>query len=191
MRDINVLSFMTLDGVTQGPTHPGEDPSNGFTHSGWAAPYFEETMGLVDGHFMAKPQAFLFGRKTFDMFAAHCPTATSDHAQIFNKSQKFVVSTEMKSTHWAGTEIISGDVVARLRAIKSETGTPIQVHGSSGLIQTLLTHDLVDEFRLFIFPVIVGGGQRLFGPDTLAHRLVCTAQDTTAQGVIMATYRRI
>lgn len=191
MREIAVLSFITLDGVMQGPVQPDEDASGGFTHSGWSAPYLGEVMDLVNAELMEAPVAFLFGRNTYQMFAGHWPKVhDSSHAILLNTSQKYVVTSTLENADWQNSKLIKGDVVAELRRIKAEDGSRLQVHGSTGLIQTLIEHDLVDEFRLVTFPVILGSGMRLFGEGAMPANLKLVKSQTTANGAVMGIYRR-
>ncbi|WP_136660615.1 dihydrofolate reductase family protein [Nitratireductor sp. XY-223] len=191
MREIAVLSFVSLDGVMQGPVQPDEDTSGGFTQSGWSAPYLEEVMTLVNRELMEEPVAFLFGRKTYEMFARHWPNVTgSEHGDLLNRSKKYAVTSTLETAAWQNSELITGDCVEALRHLKAQDGPRLQVHGSAGLIQTLTAHDLVDEFRLFTFPVVLGAGKRLFEGDTAPARLSLSRSQTTKNGVVMSIYRR-
>lgn len=190
MREISVLSFVSLDGVAQGPVQPDEDTSGGFTQSGWTAGYLEDAMQLVNESLMETPVSFLFGRKTYDMFSAHWPNSKTSHGDLFNKSQKFVVSSSMTNAAWENSEIISGNAVEQLRRLKAEDGPRMQVHGSNALIQTLMANDLVDELRLLTFPVVLGDGQRLFGKGTTASKFKLVTSKTGNNGVVMGIYRR-
>lgn len=191
MREIAVLSFVTLDGVMQGPVQPDEDTSGGFAHSGWSAAYLGEVMDRVNTDLMEEPVAFLFGRKTYQMFAGHWPKVhDSSHAVLLNTSQKYVVTSTLDTADWQNSELIRGDVVAKLKRIKAEDGPRLQVHGSTGLIQTLIKHDLVDEFRLVTFPVVLGSGARLFGAGATPANLKLVKSRTTDNGVVIGVYRR-
>lgn len=190
MREIAVLSFISLDGVAQGPVQPDEDTSNGFTQSGWAAEYFADAMELVNAELMETPVSFLFGRKTYEMFAPFWQGSDEAHADLFTRSSKFVVSSSLKTADWQNSEIFDGDTIAKLKRIKAEDGPRLQVHGSIDLIQTLLAHDLVDEIRLLTFPVVVGSGHRLFGDKTMPMSLTLVKSKVIKNGVTMAVYRR-
>ena len=190
MREIAVLSFVSLDGVAQGPVQPDEDTSGEFTQSGWAAVYFAEAMELVNTELMETPVSFLFGRKTYEMFIPVWQNSDEAHADLFTRSSKYVVSSSLKTAGWQNSEIIKGDTVAELKRIKEEDGPRLQVHGSTDLIQTLLAHDLVDEFRLLTFPVVLGNGQRLFGDKAVPMNLDLVKSKKTKNGVTMAVYRR-
>lgn len=189
MREIAVLSFISLDGVTQGPVQPDEDTSGGFKQSGWTSDYIEEAMEIVNRNLMETPASFLFGRKTYEMFAGHWPNSNTPLGDLFNASQKYVVSSSLNKTTWENTQIIKENAVETLKRIKSQNGPRLQVHGSTALIQTLLQHDLVDEFRLLTFPVVLGAGQRLFGEGTMPTSLKLSKLETTANGVVMGIYR--
>lgn len=191
MRDLSVLAFITLDGVAQGPTQPGEDTSGGFAHSGWMADYFEDVMELVNAELMEGPISFLFGRKTYEMFMPHWSNAPkSPHADLLNNASKYVVTSSLNEAGWANSELIKDDVIAVLKRIKGEDGPRLQVHGSVELIQTLLAHDLVDEFRLLTFPVVLGTGRRLFGGKTKLADLKLVRSKVSEMGVVMGVYRR-
>ncbi len=192
MRKLALLTFVTLDGVMQSPTSSEEDPSDGFTQGGWAAPYWEEVMGQVVEEAMAEPYDLLLGRTTYDLFAPNWSDQedTSIPAQRLNRGTKYVVtSRDDYDASWQPARIISGDVVAAVTALKAGPGPLLQVHGSQRLIQTLLDADLVDEFRLWRFPVVLGSGRKLF-ERPLNGRLNLTKQRATSQGVVMTFYER-
>ena len=167
MRELATLSFVTLDGVMQSPTGPEEDPSGGFTGGGWGAPYWEDVMPLVYAEAMSEPYDLLFGRRTYDVFASHWPSLSAGSDPVaarLNGGRKYVATRS--SAHplpWPESTRITGDVAAEVARLKAEDGPLIQVHGSVELIQTLLEHELIDEYRLWTFPVVVGSGKRLFG----------------------------
>ena len=193
MRELAILSFVTLDGVMQSPTSPEEDPSGGFRGGGWGAPYWAEVMPQVYAEAMSEPYDLLFGRKTYDVFASHWPNVGSEDpvAARLNGGRKYVVTrSESRPLAWAESTRISGDVVAEIARLKSGDGPLIQVHGSVELIQTLLAHELIDEFRLWTFPVVVGGGKRLFADGVAPGNLKLVRTGSTGNGVVMAVYRR-
>jgi len=187
MRKIVVLSFITLDGVVQGPGGPEEDTSGGFTYGGWVTPYFDKALGEIMGKQMSGRSDLLLGRKTHEIFAAYWPQHEADWPGI-NDITKYVVSETLTAPEWKNTTVLKN--AEEIAALKQQEGSDLQVHGSSHLIQTLLSHDLVDELWLKIFPVTVGAGKRLFGSGTMpkAFRLVDTT--TTTSGVIVASYTR-
>lgn len=191
MREISVLAFVSMDGVAQGPTQPDEDTSGGFVHSGWMANYFEDVMGLVNAELMETPISFLFGRKTYEMFMPHWSNAPqSPHADTLNNAQKYVVTSSLSEAGWANSQLIKGDVIAELRRIKTQDGPRLQVHGSIELFQTLIAHNLVDEFRLLTFPVVVGSGRRLFGDKSKLTEMKHVRSKVSEMGVSMSIYRR-
>ena len=193
MRELAILSFVTLDGVMQSPTSPEEDPSGGFRGGGWGAPYWAEVMPQVYVEAMSEPYDLLFGRKTYDVFASHWPNVGGDDpvAARLNGGRKYVVTrSESRPLAWAESTRISGDVVAEIARLKSGDGPLIQVHGSVELIQTLLAHELIDEFRLWVFPVVVGRGKRLFAEGVAPGNLKLVRTGSTGNGVVMGVYRR-
>ncbi len=192
MRKIIVSTFLSLDGVMQAPGGPGEDPSGGFDQEGWSVNYWDERMGEVMTEFMGSaPFDLLLGRKTYQIFAAHWPHATEEQgAAPLNNATKYVVSTTLASADWTPSVLIGKDVVEQITRLKQEDGPELQVHGSSRLIQTLIAHDLVDEYRLLIFPLLLGGGKRLFGDGVVPAGLRLVDTKTSTTGVIIATYER-
>lgn len=191
MREISVLAFISIDGIAQGPTQPGEDTSCGFAHSGWMANYFVDAMGLVNAELMETPISFLFGRKTYEMFMPHWSSAPqSPHADMLNNAQKYVVTSSLNEAVWASSQLIKGNVVAELMRLKAQDGPRLQVHGSIDLIQTLIAHDLVDEFRLLTFPVVVGSGRRLFGDKSKLVDMRLVRSKVSEMGVSMSVYRQ-
>jgi dihydrofolate reductase len=186
MRDLAILTFITLDGVMQAPKMPEEDRSGGFDGGGWADPYWDEVMQLVGKEAMAEPYDVLFGRTTYDVFAAY---ATDDHPM--HSFNKFVVTSDPETLGWNHSTPISGDVAAEVARLKQQDGLLLQVHGSCELIQTLLSHDLVDELRLWTFPVVLGAGKRLFGSGAVPADFKLLKTDHTSNGVVMGIYRRV
>jgi dihydrofolate reductase len=188
MRTLAVTTFVSLDGVMQAPGGPHEDPTGGFTKGGWAVNYFdEEMMDRISG---TAPYELLLGRGTYEIFAAHWPHDEGPIADHLNSTRKHVASATLDRVEWNNSTLIPGDVAEYVEALKREEGPEIQVHGSPGLIQTLLRHDLIDEFRTWIFPIALGTGKRLFGDGTIpvALRLVDSSVSTT--GVTTNTYAR-
>jgi dihydrofolate reductase len=188
MRTLAVNAFVSLDGVMQAPGGPDEDPTGGFAHGGWAVNYWDdEMMGRMG---TAEPYELLLGRGTYEIFAAHWPYDEGPIADRLNGTRKHVASTTLDRVAWSNSTLIEGDVAAYVAALKREDGPEIQVHGSPGLIQTLLANDLVDELRTWIFPVLLGGGKRLFGDGTLAAGLALVDSSVSKTGVTINTYRR-
>jgi dihydrofolate reductase len=189
MRKLVVNTFTTLDGVMQAPGGPEEDPAGGFEHGGWSAGYWDEAMGEWMGEFMGKPFDLLLGRKTYEIFAAFWPHARDQPgAEQLNAATKYVASRTLQTVDWEHSQLLEGDVAAAIARLKEQDGPELQVHGSSNLIQTLLRHELVDEFRVWLFPVVLGSGKRLFGDGTLPTGLELVDSKISTSGVIFATY---
>ena len=189
MRELIVNTFITLDGVMQGPGGPEEDPSGGFAHGGWSVAYFDDVLGEALDEAMARPFDLVLGRKTYEIFAAHWGYSDEPAAEPLNAATKHVASTTLTSVEWENSTLIEGDVPAAIRDLKAQDGPELQVHGSANLIQTLLEHDLIDEFRVWIFPLVLGKGKRLFDSGTHPAGLELTSSVTSSTGVIVATYR--
>ncbi len=191
MRDLAVLTFLTLDGVMQAPAQPEEDTSGGFKHGGWAVNYWGEVMAQVNEEAMAAPFDLLFGRKTYESFAAHWPNVSNDpHADKLNNATKYVATSTLSKLEWKNSTPITGDIAAEVSRLKEQDGPLLQVHGSSQLIQTLLSHNLIDEFRLWTFPLVVGPGKRLFDQGSVPTDLTLVKTKSTSNGVVMSIYRR-
>jgi len=192
MRELAILTFLSLDGVMQGPTSPEEDPSGGFTQGGWAQSCWEGVMEQVGREAMAEPYDMLFGRKTYETFAGHWPDAAQEDpaAQRMNAATKYVASSTLTDPSWQNTTVLTGDVAAEIRKLKQQDGLLLQVHGSGKLIQTLLKHGLIDEFRLWTLPVVVGSGKKLFSEGTIPASLTLTKSEPTGNGAVMSIYRR-
>jgi dihydrofolate reductase len=192
MRKIVVLSFISLDGVMQAPGGPEEDTSDGFQYGGWTVPYWDDFGSKVMGEQMGMPFDLLLGRKTYDIFAAYWPKQDpSTLANVpFNKATKYVVSSSSPKLTWEKSELIDGDVVAKLKELKQQDGPMLQVHGSGNLIQTLLQNDLVDELWLKIYPITLGSGKRLFAEGTIPAAFELTDSKISPSGVIIANYKR-
>jgi dihydrofolate reductase len=190
MRRLVVSTFLTLDGVMQAPGGPEEDPVGGFSHGGWSVGYWDDAMGQRMGELMTTPFDLLLGRKTYEIFAAHWPHTDDPGAAELNSARKYVASRTLDSVEWNNSTLLEGDVAAAVATLKQEDGPEIQVHGSGDLIQTLLEHDLVDEFRIMVFPVVLGTGKRLFAEGALPAGLTLAESATSSSGVFMATYKR-
>jgi dihydrofolate reductase len=173
----------------QAPGGPEEDATSGFKYGGWTVPYFDEFLGNVMGEQMGKPFDLLLGRKTYEIFASYWPQQTDPGAAGINNATKYVASDKPIVSDWKNTVHIK-DVARDVRKLKEEDGPEIQVHGSSDLIQTLLKHDLVDEFWLKIFPVVLGSGKRLFGKGAIPARFKLLGSSVSPGGVIVASYAR-
>ncbi len=192
MRKIIVLSFVSLDGVMQAPGGPEEDTSGGFQYGGWTVPYADEFVGTIMGEQMSMPFDLLLGRKTYDIWKAYWPKQdlAGKIAGAFEKATKYVVSTSSPRLSWEKSELIDGEVVAKLKELKKQDGPMLQVQGSSKLIQMLLKNDLVDELWLKIYPVTLGTGKRLFAGGTTPAAFKLIESKTSPTGVIFANYKR-
>jgi dihydrofolate reductase len=189
MRKLIVQTFLTLDGVMQAPGGPEEDDSGGFAHGGWSVNYWDEQMGQVMDEATSTPFAMILGRKTYDIMAAYWPHAPEETgAKTFNDATKYVASRSHPRLEWSNSVRIEGDAAEGLAALKQEDGPELQVHGSGNLIQTLLRHNLVDEFRLWVFPLVIGPGKRLFAEGTIPSGLKLVDSKVSTTGVVMGTY---
>lgn len=192
MAELTLTTFQTLDGVMQAPGGPGEDPDGGFEHGGWLVPHADEDMGSTMVEIFSKADAFLLGRTTYDIFAGHWPRVTDAQDPIasrLNTLPKHVASRTRVRFDWANSELVR-DVVAEVPVLKQRYEREIQVHGSCGLAQTLIEHDLVDEYRLLTFPVVLGMGKRLFGSGAVPVNLKLVRSSTTGAGTVVSVYRR-
>jgi dihydrofolate reductase len=192
MRKLVVGTFVTLDGVMQAPSGPDEDSSGGFGHGGWMVPFMDDVLGEATEEWVGRTSGLLLGRKTYEIFAAYWPHAGADDpiGTAFNRVPKYVASRTLKRVDWNNSHLIDGDVAEAVRRLKTERGGgELQVHGSGGLVQTLLQHDLVDEFRIWTFPVLLGAGKRLFGDGTEPGRLQLVDTKTTGTGAVLHVYR--
>jgi dihydrofolate reductase len=192
MRPLVVTTFVTMDGVMQAPGGPGEDPSGGFAYEGWLPPHFDEAVGEQVTEWFTGAQDFLLGRITYEIFYASWPKMISDDpvSQGLNFKKKYVASRTLTSVEWETAELLQGDVADAIRKLKAEDGGELQVHGSAGLIQTLLAEDLIDELRLIVFPVTVGQGKRLFGEGAIPRTWRLTSHKVSPSGALMAAYQR-
>lgn len=193
MRKLVVGTFLTMDGVMQAPGGPDEDRDGGFEHGGWLVPYFDERLVEVMTEWTSRAGAFLFGRKTYEIFAASWPRSTDPSDEIataLNTRPKFVASRTLDRLGWSNSTLLQGDLAEAVAELKGQEGGEIQVHGSGDLLQTLLRHDLVDTLRIWQFPVVLGTGKRLFGEGAIprSFQLVDTQFSTT--GAVLHVYER-
>jgi dihydrofolate reductase len=194
MRKVVVNEFLSLDGVAQAPGGEDEDRSGGFAHGGWSMEYMDEpAMTTVLGS-INDAGAFLLGRRTYEIFASYWPNAPEEEqviAEPMNRKPKHVASNTLPNPlEWENSTVLEGDVPEAVAALKQEEGGDIHVIGSLDFLKTLLEHDLVDEFRLMIDPVLLGGGKRLFADDAKLRRLRLVDSHVTTTGAILATYAR-
>lgn len=188
MRKIIVVEFLTLDGVMQAPGDSKEDTAEGFKYGGWMGPYFDEVGGQEMDKQMKKTSALLLGRKTYDIFAGYWPQHTEKGWPQVNKITKYVVSKTLKNPGWENTVVVKD--IKELKELKRSNGPDLQVYGSSNLAQTLMQHDLVDEFWLKIFPITLGTGKRLFEKGTIPAAFALFESKISPSGVIFASYKR-
>jgi dihydrofolate reductase len=190
MRKLIVQTFLTLDGVMQAPGGPKEDDDGGFAYGGWSVNYWDDQMGQVMGEATSRPFAMVLGRRTFDIMAAYWPTAPEEEgAKVFNDATKHVASRSRPNLEaWSNSVQIEGDAAEGLAALKAEDGPELQVHGSASLIQTLLAHNLVDQYRLWVFPLVIGSGKRLFADGTVPSGLRLVDHKVSSTGVVMGTW---
>lgn len=194
MAKMVAIDFMTLDGVVQAPAYPEEDTDGGFRHGGWHLGFFDDVSRnwAVEG--VARAGGFVFGRRTYENMAAywpHAPAAEQALAGPLNSLPKYVASTTLtEPLAWSNSTLLDGDVVEAVAALKDGDGGDLNVLGSTRLVRTLLEHDLLDEFRLMIDPVVVGGGKRLFPEDAALRRLRLLDTRVTSTGAIIATWSR-
>ena len=192
MGTLTIATFMTLDGIMQAPGGPDEDRDGGFEHGGWSFPYFSADMGDVIGSAFASADCFLLGRRTYEIFAASWPNFPDKDdpvASQLNTLPKYVVSTTLEKAEWEPTTIIRGDLPAAVVDLKQQYQGEIQVHGSASLAETLHAHGLIDEYRLFIEPVVLGAGKRLFEPGAAPTALRLVESRPMGEGAVLAIYQ--
>ena len=188
---VTLTAFLSLDGVMQGPGGPTEDPSGGFKQGGWMVPYADETMGQFVTDWFEAADAFLLGRTTYEIMAAYWPLVTDEDevARKLNSLPKYVISKTLDEVTWNNSTLIKDDPVKEVMRLKGEAGQELQIHGSGKLAQTLIQHGLIDEYRLWFHPLVLGSGKRLFpeGNTPIALRLIETR--TTSTGVVIHVYQ--
>lgn len=192
MAELTMTTFISLDGVMQAPGGPTEDPSDGFLHGGWTFPYADEEMGATMLEIFSKASAFLLGRRTYDIFASWWPKVTNPDdivATKLNSLPKFVASRTQSFFPWKGSSLLQ-NVESGARNLKKQYTGEVQVHGSCGLAQTLIAADLIDEYRILTFPVLLGSGRRLFGSGTIPMALKLVNSHSTSKGIVISVYRR-
>jgi len=189
MRKLIVSTFLTLDGVMQAPGGPGEDDSDGFAHGGWSVNYWDEKMGQIMTEAMSTPFDLVLGRRTYDIFAAYWPNAPEEAgAKPLNDATKYVASRSRPTLEWDRSVLIEGDAAEGVADLKKGDGPELQVHGSGDLIQTLMRHHLVDEYRLWVFPAVLGSGKRLFADGAVPAGLKLVDHQVSTTGVVIGTY---
>jgi len=189
MRRLIVTTFLTLDGVMQAPGGPEEDPSDGFAYGGWSVNYWDDVMARFQAQAMRGPFDLVLGRKTYDIFAAYWPTAPEEAGgKPLNDATKYVASRGRPQLEWSKSVLLEGDAAEAVAALKQTNGPELQVHGSGNLVQTLLRHNLVDLYRLWAFPLVLGSGKRLFSDGTIPAGLKLVDTTVSSTGVVIGTY---
>src|SRR2546421_334851 len=190
MRQIVGASW-SLDSGMEAPGGPAEDREGGFDLGGWLVPYADEDMGTFMVESITSTDAFLLGRKTYEIFAAHCPKVTDENDPIatsLNSKPKYVASRTLDQVDWNNSTLLKGDVAEAVAELKRQPGGDLQTQGSGELIQTLMRHDLVDEYRLLVYPVVLGKGKRLFRDGNVPAALRLVDTKTTSSGIAIHTY---
>jgi dihydrofolate reductase len=187
---LTTTTFMTLDGVVQAPGAPDEDRTGGFARGGWLVPYADDGMGAFIAEVFERADAFLLGRRTFEIFAGHWPHVPDDNpvAAALNRLPKYVASRSELAVQWAGSSLIGSNLVDDVEALKARPGRELQVHGSGQLVQSLIEANLIDEDRVLVYPVFLGEGRRLFAQPGPAGALRLTGTQTTGSGIVILTY---
>ena len=189
MRKLTVNTFLSLDGVMQAPGGPREDGEGGFSQGGWSVNYWDDRMGGMMGDFMAEPFDLVLGRRTYDIFAAHWPHTSEELGSgPLNNAVKYVASRGKPDLSWEKSVLLVGDAAESVAELKQGDGPELQVHGSGDLLQTLIGADLIDEYRLWIFPVLLGPGKRLFAGGTVPAGLRLIDSTVSTTGVVISTY---
>jgi dihydrofolate reductase len=188
MGELVVNMFTSLDGVLQGPGMSDEDREEGFEQGGWQAPYWDEESGKVEADHIAGLEALLLGRKTYEIFAGYWPKQSGQIATALNRVPKYVASRTLRAVEWDNARLIEGDVAEAVARLKGEHGQ-LDVIGSGNLVQTLLHHELVDRLRLWLHPVLLGSGKRLFAEGTVPTALRLVESTTFPKGVVLLTYQ--
>ncbi|MGH2792821.1 MAG: dihydrofolate reductase family protein [Actinomycetota bacterium] len=190
MRDLIVTTFLTLDGVMQGPGGPEEDTSGGFKSGGWSVNYWDDDMGrFMDEKVLSNGFAMVLGRKTYEIMAAYWPDAPVEAgAKVFNDATKYVASRSKPALKWQNSIALDGDAADAIAKLKRENGPELQVHGSGNLARSLIGSELVDRYYLWVFPVVVGSGKRLFADGIAPSALKLVDSTVSTTGVVIGTY---
>lgn len=190
MRELIAIAQVSVDGVMQAPGGPEEDRENGFAHGGWAMRYADDDVGKAIGEIIAGEFGMLLGRQTYDIFAAYWPHhGDNPIGKAFNRATKYVVTRRARQLDWENAQPVSGDAADEVRQLKGSAGPPLHVWGSSNLLQTLIAADRVDEYRVWVFPLVLGKGKRLFEDGVPPRGLKLAGTRRTPGVVLLNTYR--
>ena len=192
MGKLVVNTFMTLDGVMQSPGMPEEDQEGGFDHGGWQVPYFDEESGQVMGEAMASFDALLLGRKTYEIFASYWPNAPADDpfATRLNEAPKYVASRTLDSVAWQNSTLLKGDLADDVARLKREYDE-VHTSGSGNLVQSLMSNELVDLYNVWVYPVLLGSGKRLFAEGTIPTALRLAQSRSFSNGAVLLSYEPV
>ena len=190
MRKIRTATFVSLDGVMQGPGGPDEDPTGGFRFGGWNFPFWDEPLEQLMSEAMGEDYDLLLGRKTYEIFAAYWPHQDDEIGRTFNAVNKYVAAGPDTPLDWAHSQRLEGDLAGAVRALKATEGRDLLIQGSSKVIHTLLAHDLIDQLTLLTFPLVLGRGKRMFDEGSRPHAWNLVSSGASSTGVMVATYRR-
>jgi dihydrofolate reductase len=190
MRKLITSAFVSLDGIMQAPGGPEEDPTGNFSLGGWMFNYMDESMDISASGFDGKNRELVLGRRTYEIFEAYWPYQPDDHpvAITLNAAKKYVASRTLTTLHWNNSTLLRGNVVSAIIALKDQPGPDLQMIGSSNLIQTLQAASLFDEYNVWMFPVVLGRGKRLFSETAKSSSLRLVRSQISATGVVMSTY---
>lgn len=190
MRKLIASTFVSLDGIMQAPGGPEEDPTGGFTLGGWLANYFDEATDISAAGFDGKDRELVLGRRTYEIFEAYWPYQSADNtiAKTLNAAKKHVASRTLTTLAWSNSTLLDGDLVSAIIALKTQSGPDLQIIGSGDLIQTLQAASLIDEYNLWVFPVVLGRGKRLFRESAKPSALQLVRSQVSSAGVVMNTY---
>ena len=189
MRTIRAATFVSLDGVMQGPGGPEEDTRGGFRYGGWTFPFFDDRTGELMDRAMGRDYDLLLGRCTYEIFAGYWPYQDDDIGRAFKAANKYVAASPGTPLPWANSHRLDGDLADAVRALKASEGRDLLIQGSSQVIHTLLAHDLIDQLTILTFPLILGRGRRLFDDGSRPHAWTLVHHETTESGVMVGTYR--
>jgi dihydrofolate reductase len=192
VRRLMVVNFMSLDGVMQSVLSADEDRDGGFEAGGWVPPYMDATVARVMSEATNSAGALLFGRRTYELFAATWSQADQREPAVaaLNRLPKYVASRTLTKADWRNSRVLGSDLTTELTELKSEPGGDIVVFGSGGLLPTLAGADLIDEYRLLVFPIVLGGGKRMFPTGSTPMTLTLLGTETSGTGVVILTYGR-